>query len=337
MIHAKSMLVTRYGDIIAARRFAKDLAQEFGFSPKEQEEICLAVSELASNLIKHAASGILSMKPVVQHGRRGIEIVSEDDGPGFNFEEVLQDGVSSAGTLGCGLGAVYRLMDDVQYLPKHANGLGSRLACRKWLQQPVSRMAAKDCPLDIGVVTQPKAGQEENGDSYLVVHDGNTSLLSVIDGVGHGPSAHRAAEAAKQYMEAYGGSGSSLKDLFRGADQACHGTNGVVMALALFDWSNMGLTFASVGNIEAKIVNSHIKFDLLVRRGIVGRNAPAPAISKGHWRPGLGLVLHSDGISSRWKWEEYAQHCEKSALSIAEHMFSALRKQHDDATILVAK
>jgi anti-sigma regulatory factor (Ser/Thr protein kinase) len=335
VMQVKSMPITRQADIIAARRSAKELAREFGFDEIGQEEICLAVSELASNLIKHATKGVISLKTVVDRDLRGIIVISEDDGPGFNFEKALQDGLSTAGTLGCGLGAVHRLMDELHYFSKHPTGSGSQMVCKKWQKPRPSAAKTAACPLDIGVVTRPKLGQELNGDLFIVRHERETTLFSVIDGVGHGASAHKAAHTARQYIETH--RGLPLKELFSGTDRACRNTNGVVMALALIDWTQMKLTFASIGNIEAKIVNNDAKFDLIVRRGIVGRSAPAPVVSEGYWQSGMGLVLHSDGISSRWTWDAFAHHAGRSAQFIAEYMFRTLQKDHDDATLLVAK
>ncbi|TAN53143.1 MAG: hypothetical protein EPN21_02135 [Methylococcaceae bacterium] len=330
-----SVPVSKYADVLNVRQLARDLARELGFDDCGQEEVCIVVSELSTNLIKHAVQGIVSIKPFIQDGQAGLAIISDDNGPGFDFAGVLADGISTTRTLGCGLGAIQRLTDDLEYHAKQPQGAGSYILCKKLLKSGAHRQHQRPSPLDFGVVTQPKNGQTVNGDLYLVKHDAHATLLAVIDGVGHGLLANKAAQAAKQYVEAH--SGLPLRDLFLGADRACHATNGVVMALAAIDLHHRRLTFASVGNIEAKVVNHHEKFDLIVRRGIVGRNSPAPYISEGHWTPGCGLVLHSDGLSSRWKWEDYSHHFGRPAQTIAEMMFHELHKNNDDATLMFVK
>lgn len=332
-MHARNVHVSRQADVVSVRQVVKELAKELGFDDCSQDELGIVVSELSTNLIKHADKGILSIKPFSQGGKHGIMIIADDDGPGFDFESAIADGFSTTKTLGCGLGAVHRLSDGVEYSRKHPGGTGSHIICKKWLKHKSAASSTR--PLDIGIMTRPKNGQTVNGDLYVVKHQDNLSLLSVIDGVGHGVLANRAAATAKHYVESH--SDLPLHDLFLGVDRACRSTNGVVMALVMIDWNNMHLSFASVGNIEAKIVNHQEKFDLIVRRGILGRNAPSPYISNGHWRSELGLVLHSDGISSRWHWDDYAHHRDKPAQFIAEQMFRDLHKGNDDATLVFVK
>ena len=67
----------------AARRAAKILAKGIGFDSAACEEIALAMTELATNLIKHAQGGMLTLTPLADGGRVGLEIESRDDGPGI--------------------------------------------------------------------------------------------------------------------------------------------------------------------------------------------------------------------------------------------------------------
>lgn len=336
MISDKSIRVGHYADVIASRRVAKDLAGELGFDDTGQEEVSLVVSELATNLIKHAHHGLITLKVSVQEGRRGLLIQSDDDGPGFDFAEALEDGYSTTHTLGSGLGAIRRMVDEMEVSSKHADGRGSYIVCRKWLggRHPVPAFASH-AHLDVGVMTRPKPGQNVNGDQYVVEHFDHCSLLSVIDGLGHGLLAHKAAMAAKQFIESH--VDLPLPNLFRGVDLACHATHGVVMAVAVIDWRNEKLSFASIGNIEAKVIHQRKKNDLLVRRGIVGRNAPAPLVSEMDWEKGMGLILHSDGVSSRWHWDEFRRFAQRPSLVLAEQIFRHHNKDSDDATLMIAK
>ena len=77
------------------------------------------------------------------------------------------------------------------------------------------------------------------------------ALVGVIDGLGHGQFAHRAAQTARQYVENH--FDLPLDQIFRGVGRACRATRGVVMALARFDWGQGRLAFASVGNIAVRV------------------------------------------------------------------------------------
>jgi hypothetical protein len=50
------------------------------------------------------------------------------------------------------------------------------------------------------------------------------------------------------------------------------------------------------------------------------------------------LVLHSDGLTKNWQNDIFLVHLSKqSAQGLAEQLFSKLRLENDDATIIVAR
>jgi serine/threonine-protein kinase RsbT len=69
---------------------------------------------------------------IEQSGKKGIEVVAEDQGPGIpNISEAMQDHFSSGGTLGLGLPGVKRLMDEFRL--ESALNEGTRVTVVKWL------------------------------------------------------------------------------------------------------------------------------------------------------------------------------------------------------------
>jgi serine/threonine protein phosphatase PrpC len=81
----------------------------------------------------------------------------------------------------------------------------------------------------------------------------------------------------------------------------------------------------------------HEKPKFVVRRGIVGKHAPTPVITENVWYKGDILALHSDGISTRWDWHDFAVHANSPAQVIAEEIFNVAEQDHDDATIVIVK
>ena len=166
-----------------ARRCARSLALALGFSPNVAEEIALVATELATNLIKHAAGGTLTLTPLEIGGRVGMEIGAADSGPGIaNVEQALADRFSTAGSRGTGLGAVNRLMDELEITSNR--GAGTRIVCRRWRRE--HRASSRPCPLAIGVATRPLQIGQANGDAFVVNHWAESLLVGVIDGLGHG-------------------------------------------------------------------------------------------------------------------------------------------------------
>jgi anti-sigma regulatory factor (Ser/Thr protein kinase)/serine/threonine protein phosphatase PrpC len=319
-------------DLSALRQLSKASAVAIGFSEREKEEITLAVSELASNLVRHAGGGTVILTPLSDNGRSGIQIESIDKGPGIpDMERAMTDGFSTVGSLGYGLGTVNRLMDefDIQSQPS----TGTYIVCRRWVC--VSEATGKLCPLSFGAATRPHPRMGLNGDAFIIKQWEESALVGVIDGLGHGQWAQRATQTARRYVENH--SAQLLGETFRSVGRLCRATRGVVMALARFDWKQEKLTFASVGNIETRIFNSPEPVKFVIRRGIVGLNAPNPVVTQHHWEPGNIMVMHSDGVGTRWQWEDFPELASESATVTAQRLLHVLAKEEDDATVVVVR
>jgi anti-sigma regulatory factor (Ser/Thr protein kinase)/serine/threonine protein phosphatase PrpC len=328
----EAISISDVGDLSAARLMAKSVSTAIGFDERAVEEIALVVSELATNLVKHAKAGILRLQRTEEGGRTGIQIDSEDKGPGIpNVEQAIADDFSTVGSLGCGLGAVNRLMDEFDIASRP--GAGTSIVCKRWLRLHIP--AALDCPLVFGVATRPCPLMPVNGDSFVIQRWGESALVGVIDGVGHGQFAYRAAQAARHYVERH--YDQPLADIFMGVARACRATRGVVMGLARFDWGQGALTFASVGNVEARVFDSPEPMNFVVPRGILGLTLRRPVVTQHRWAPSNVMVLYSDGLSTHWRWSDFPHLAEASATVAAQELLHAFAREADDATIVVIK
>lgn len=333
---AQVIPVALASDVHVARRAAKDLALAIGFDTKVSEEITIVISELASNLVRHARAGKLTLTPVNDGGRLGMQIESCDGGPGItDVEEAIKDGFSTAGSLGYGLGTVNRLMDQFDIISQRGTGAGTAIVCTRWLR--VDEPSLSPCPLEFGAATRAFPTMTVNGDAFVIKRWGASALVSVIDGLGHGQYAHRAAQAAKRYVETH--FDQPLDAVFRGVGRACRATRGVVMALVRFNFGgdDIRFTFASVGNIDVRMFGSPHRQQFIVPRGIVGVNAPNPRVTDHRWDPGTVMALYSDGVTPRWGLADFPDVTRESATTMAQRLLRALAKDNDDATIVVVR
>lgn len=118
-------------DIVLARQEGRKLASTLSFSPSDLTVIAAAISELARNIYAYARTGEVEMGLVERNGRRGIQVVAKDAGPGIaDMELAMQDGYSTSGSLGLGLPGVRRLMDEFEL--DSAVDRGTRVVIRKW-------------------------------------------------------------------------------------------------------------------------------------------------------------------------------------------------------------
>ena len=134
MVHQPaSVPIERELDIVTARQKGRELAARLGFSSTDQTLLATAISELARNIVAYAGSGRIELSQVDEPGRRGIEIVALDTGPGIaDVELALKDGYSTGNSLGVGLPGARRLMDDFELQSKL--GVGTTVTAKKWLR-----------------------------------------------------------------------------------------------------------------------------------------------------------------------------------------------------------
>jgi Stage II sporulation protein E (SpoIIE) len=199
------------------------------------------------------------------------------------------------------------------------------------------------CPLEIGGATRARRNAAMNGDAFVIERFKGGALIAVVDGLGHGERAFRAAEVAVRCLRSR--PEQALDVVFRGVAKACHSTDGVVMAAARFEFANgVAFEFASIGNIEARLFVAASIPDLaprtetlMVRRGILGANAVDPYVTRHSWPAGSALVLHSDGVVSRWGIAEFRDVRYETASAMADAMLGRLAKEDDDATLVVVR
>ncbi|MDD9967853.1 MAG: ATP-binding protein [Myxococcales bacterium] len=112
---------------------ARQLAAQVGFDTVGQTRFATAASELAQNVVRYAQHGSMQLRRLERAGKPGIEAIVEDEGPGIeSIERVMQERVSTGGSLGLGLPGTRRMMDDFEL--HSAPGEGTRVTIRLWLQ-----------------------------------------------------------------------------------------------------------------------------------------------------------------------------------------------------------
>jgi serine/threonine-protein kinase RsbT len=118
-------------DIVSARQKGRELASQCGFQTTDLAVIATAISELARNIVRYAVHGEVVLRILEVDGKRGIEVMATDDGPGIpDVTLAMQDGYSTSGGLGLGLPGTRRLMDEFEL--KSDFGKGTTVTVRRW-------------------------------------------------------------------------------------------------------------------------------------------------------------------------------------------------------------
>jgi anti-sigma regulatory factor (Ser/Thr protein kinase) len=314
-----------------ARRLAAERARDLGFNDTKTGKISLIVTEAATNLLKHAGGGRLILRTLTDSGVNGIEILALDSGPGMaNLADSLRDGHSTAGSPGTGLGAISRLSSffDIYSMP----GKGTVLVSQRWAKPGFKPSA----PLELGAVCLPMASEISCGDAWAVRQAPDFTLLLVADGLGHGPMAAKAADEAVRVFESEV-SITAPSELIKRAHGPMKATRGASVAVTGIFYGENQLRYSAVGNISGVLFNPNSSRNLISHNGTLGHELHRVQEFSYPWFRNSVLILHSDGLQTRWNLENFPGLISRHPSIIAGVLYREFSRGRDDVTILVAR
>jgi len=190
--------------------------------------------------------------------------------------------------------------------------------------------------IDWGVARAAFAGEPKCGDCHLVQSFPGGILIAVLDGIGHGAEACRAAETAAAILAAH--AQESIVALLKRCHETLRGSRGVVMSLASFNFAERAMAWSGVGNVEGLLVRSEHatppRETLLLRGGVLGHQLPQVQSEIVPVSPGDTLIFTTDGIRNGFTLGP--QH-KNSPQEIADYILAQGSKGTDDSLVLVAR
>jgi anti-sigma regulatory factor (Ser/Thr protein kinase) len=310
-----------------ARRRAVEVARTLGLDETVRARLALVVTEAATNLLKHAGTGELFVGPAGINSTRGVQVIALDKGRGItNLAASLQDGSSTSGTPGTGLGAIVRASSsfDIYTSP----GQGTALAATVYANGRIPPLAAG--------MSVPVDGETSCGDAWAAWSAGELMSLFLCDGLGHGVHAADAAAAATGAFLGY--AERATREIIEHVYEALKSTRGAAVAVAELDQREGRARYCGLGNIGGGIITPNGSVHRLVSNaGIAGHRKHRLQEFTYEWPTGSLIVLHSDGVGSQWSLERYAGLAARRPDVIAGVIFRDFRRERDDATVVVAR
>jgi negative regulator of sigma-B (phosphoserine phosphatase) len=185
-----------------------------------------------------------------------------------------------------------------------------------------------------GAVCRAKQGQSISGDVYIVrEYSEGCVLASIIDGLGGGAEAERAARLAEQTLTKY--PDYPLQELIRLSHTALHSTRGAVIGLLRLNLATNHATYVGVGNIGVQVY-SRQSIKPISKNGILGFRLPTLLELRYVYDPGDIFVLYSDGVSSHFAQDTKID-IKQPPQQMAEQVLELYGKHTDDATVLAIK
>jgi anti-sigma regulatory factor (Ser/Thr protein kinase) len=322
-----SVPVTESSQVGEARRAARRLAEAAGFGENEIGTLNIIITEAGTNLHKYAKQGELIIRRLESGGRQGVEILSLDRGPGIrDVTRSLEDGFSTSGTQGQGLGAIKRLSSvfDIYSTEK-----GTAIVSQIWL----GKRTESPAELETGAVCLPYPGETSCGDAWTKSSSAAMWSVAVADGLGHGTGA---AEAAEQAVNLFDENPEvSLQVTMQRIHGALRATRGAALLLLQVHLRDRKITCAGVGNISACTVLGETSKSFVSLNGTVGHQAHRFQEFTYDWPQSALLIFHSDGLQTKWKLGSYPGLQVRHPALVAAVLYRDFRRERDDVTVLV--
>ncbi len=317
-----------------ARRRSVLMAGRLDFDDDACGRLALVVTELGTNLVRHARNGRLLVAARAGADGESVEVLAVDSGPGMDLEHCLRDGVTSSTTAGTGLGAVRRLSDEFAAFSTTPGGtvvlarIASRRAVARARSRPVERFA-------YGAISVPAVGETRCGDDWAIVQrDGRASVL-VVDGLGHGPDAETAAQAC---LQAFSSAPCDAPcDVLALAHSRMRATRGAAAAVARLDADAREVTFCGAGNIVARLTSGLGDRSFLCQHGTLGLQVGRLQDVAVPWPDHALFVMHSDGLGGRWDLRKTPGLLQCDPAIIAAWLIRDHIGGCDDATVIVVR
>jgi anti-sigma regulatory factor (Ser/Thr protein kinase) len=313
--------------VSVVRELVRQLAREAGLDAVEAEHCAAAASELGHNVLRHALRGRMRLRVLTRDGVAGVEAEALDVGPGIAQpgEAVGGQGAARSAGLGIGLGSVLRLCHEVDLDSRV--GEGTRILARRFGAR-LRRLP------EVGVYGRPFPGYAQSGDQAWFRREGEQLVLAVCDGLGHGPEAADAAQAALSALDD-APVGVDLVDLLSAAHHRAQGTRGAALTVARWDGRQAWL--AGMGNVLGEVVGGE---------GSLQRFSPTPGVVGVGRFPGVrvtrldggleaSFALFTDGVQQRGRGAIRRGAAEHPVL-LAEELVTRQGRLTDDALALVS-
>ena len=191
--------------------------------------------------------------------------------------------------------------------------------------------------VDCGVAKFALPGQGDSGDRHLIHCHKKGVLVAVIDGIGHGKEAAKAAKEAISILKER--AGEPVVTLVESCHERLRGMRGVVLSVATIDVSDGVMAWLGVGNVQGVLVRadnhkSGAPEPLLLRAGVVGCLLPPLQTTELPIARGDTLYFATDGVSSAFSDSLSALENPQRA---AERILRQFQTGKDDALVVVTR
>ena len=280
--------------VVLLRSKLRAVSRRMGFSDLKREQMELVCNEMVTNQNKFAAGNGLVQIWEVDDLAPALDLFAFDYGKGIpNIKAAMEDGYTTAGTMGKGLGAILRLSSESEIYsipaeqaketPWHGTAVWSRFVSGEKNPPHVH---------DLGVYTRAYQDSAFNGDRIQVrTGTGKTRWLH-LDGLGHGREAAEVVDGIGNFLDEE----TPVDGLVERLSTRLQGTRGAVAMICEVDRALHTMTVCGVGDMVAHLIASGEKRAISFSPGVLGHAHRTPEIFSYPFPDQALLITASDGL-----------------------------------------
>lgn len=318
--------ITDASSVGEVRRTAMLAGERLHFDDTRAGELALLATEVSRNVLIHGRGGQVIVAGFKDEGQQLARILAMDSGPGIaDMTRALSDGYSTAGTMGGGMGAMKRMASAMEVF----TGPGGTIVLIE-IGEPAAQPGAESAGIAI-----PYPGERLCGDGWRFHATEDRIVALLADGIGHGLAAAEAAQEAIATFDRHAAASPGV--ILQYIHDALRKTRGAVAAVAEIRMKEKALIYTGVGNISGVLIDPARSRNLVSHNGTLGASAPRIQEFRFDWQRNSTLVMHSDGVQTRWDLGAYAGLIARHPAVIGAVLLRDFRRTRDDASVLVIK
>lgn len=311
------------------------VSRRMGYSDMMRERIELVARELMTNQSKFAGGNGLIQAWEISEPTRSLDLFALDYGPGIaHLPAAVEDGYTTARTMGKGLGAVRRLAHESEFytipegvapdVPWH----GMSAWVRFYLDAP-----KKKPKYEFGYYLRAYQDDKHNGDFITMKANGSTVQWLHMDGLGHGKSANDVIKSAKDFTHENQPPQRIMEKLSAGLK----GTRGAVAVAAELDFVSQSGTICGVGDMLAYTICDGRKRAISFAPGILGHEHRRLEEIQTDFPPRALFMTTSDGIRRSWELQTFPGLWRLHPQLIALFLGNTVGRGSDDKSLFVIR
>jgi hypothetical protein len=177
-----------------------------------------------------------------------------------------------------------------------------------------------------------------SGDVVFVQQQGGGLFAAVIDALGHGSDAHKlgihlTSALSRWLPEAIPPSPENALAVLH---ESARATRGAAAAVAWLDTQTLEGWVAGVGNVRCRLFGA-VTRTFEFGEGVLGQRIRTPRPVSFALRPTDVVILFSDGVAGRFRWDDYPSLGLDPAPAIAFNVVTRFGKGMDDASCAVMR